>query len=120
MLPNTNMVSHSFYTQSTFRFGDYYGHIGLFPVEDDMKSHTEKVKNSDSREALRDWLEQYFAENPAKYEIKVRATQDTNTEDRLLTAAADTTGDVARAPSNRRRISCVGRGNCALPDNSDT
>jgi hypothetical protein len=74
MLPNTNMVSHSFYTQSAFRFGDYYGHIGLFPVEDNMKGHTEKVKSSDSRETLRDWLEQYFAENPAKYEIKVRCS----------------------------------------------
>lgn len=72
MLPNTNMVSHSFYTQSAFRFGDYYGHMALFPVEDDMKNHAEKVKSSDSREVLRDWLEQYFSGRTAKYEFKVR------------------------------------------------
>lgn len=71
-LPNTNMVSHSFYTQSAFRFGEYYGHMALFPVGDEMKNHTEKVKSSDSRETLRDWLEQYFAKSTAKYEFKVR------------------------------------------------
>jgi hypothetical protein len=71
MLPNTNMVSHSFYTQSAFRFGDWYGHMALFPVLDDMKDRVEKVKSSDSREALRDWLARYFAQHGAKYEFKV-------------------------------------------------
>jgi hypothetical protein len=72
MLPNTNMISHSFYTQSAFRFGDYYGHIGLFPILDDMKNRADKVKSSDSREALRDWLAEYFAEHGAKYELKIQ------------------------------------------------
>lgn len=72
MLPNTNMISHSFYTQSAFRFGEYYGHIALFPVLDDMKDQDEKVKSSDSREVLRDWLAEYFANCGAKYEFKVR------------------------------------------------
>ena len=71
MLPNTNMISHSFYTQSAFRFGDWYGHMALFPVLDDMKNRTEKVKSGDSREVLRDWLSEYFAQNGAKYEFKV-------------------------------------------------
>lgn len=71
MLPNTNMISHSFYTQSAFRFGEWYGHMGLFPVLDDMKNHSEKVKSNDSREVLRDWLAEYFAQNGAKYEFKV-------------------------------------------------
>ena len=71
MLPNTNIISHSFYTQSAFRFGEWYGHMALFPVLDDMKQREEKVKGSDSREALRDWLLEYFADNGAKYEFKV-------------------------------------------------
>jgi hypothetical protein len=71
MLPNTNMISHSFYTQSAFRFGDYYGHMALIPVLDDMKDHAEKVKSSDSREVLCDWLAEYFAQHGAKYEFKV-------------------------------------------------
>jgi hypothetical protein len=71
MLPNTNMVSHSFYTQSAFRFGDYYGHMALFPALDDMKDRAERVKSSDSREALRDWLAEHFAQHGAKYEFKV-------------------------------------------------
>jgi hypothetical protein len=72
MLPNTNMVSHSFYTQSAFRFGEYYGHIGLFPVGDQMKSRSEKVTSSDSREILRNWLAEYFAEHGAKYEFRIQ------------------------------------------------
>ena len=73
MLPNTNIISHSFYTQSAFRFGDWYGHIALFPVLDDMNNRAEKVQSSDSRETLRDWLAEYFAEHGAKYELKVRS-----------------------------------------------
>lgn len=72
MLPNTNMVSHSFYTQSSFRFGDFYGHIGLFPLSDDMTKRSEKVKSSDSREALRDWLGEYLAKYGAKYELRIQ------------------------------------------------
>jgi hypothetical protein len=72
MLPNTNMISHSFFTQSAFRFGDYYGHMALFPVLEPMTNHAEKVKSSDSREALRDWLSEYFASNGAKYEFKIQ------------------------------------------------
>lgn len=71
-LPNTNMISHSFYTQSAFRFGDYYGHISLVPVLDEMTSRNQKVASGDSREQLRDWLVAYFHSNGAKYELKVR------------------------------------------------
>lgn len=74
MLPNTNIISHSFYTQSALRFGDWYGHIALFPVLDDMTNHAEKVKSSDSRDTLRDWLVEYFAEHGANYQVKVRLT----------------------------------------------
>jgi hypothetical protein len=58
------MISYSFYTQGAFKFGDYYGHIALFPVLDDMKS-------SDSRQALRHWLVEHFAEHGANYELKI-------------------------------------------------
>ncbi|KAH7081204.1 catalase-like domain-containing protein [Paraphoma chrysanthemicola] len=72
MLPNTNMISHSFFTQSAFRFGDYYGHMALFPVLDAMTKHAEKVKSNDSQEALRDWLTEYFRSNGAKYEFMIQ------------------------------------------------
>ncbi|KAI8938146.1 hypothetical protein NX059_005812 [Plenodomus lindquistii] len=71
-LPNTNMISHSFYTQSAFRYGDWYGHMGLFPVLDEMNQSNEKVKSSDSREALRDWLADHFSQHGAKYEFKIQ------------------------------------------------
>lgn len=71
-LPNTNIISHSFYTQSAFRYGKYYGHISLVPVLDEMTSRTEKVKSGNSREQLKDWLIEYFQGRGAKYELKVR------------------------------------------------
>jgi hypothetical protein len=37
-----------------------------------MASRSEKVKSSDSREVLRDWLAGYFAKNGAKYELKIQ------------------------------------------------
>jgi len=46
--------------------------MALFPVLDDMKQREEKVEGSDSREALRDWLLEYFADNGAKYEFKIQ------------------------------------------------
>ena len=70
-LTNTNMISHSFYTQSAFRFGEYYGHISLVPVLDEMTGRNEKVKGGDSREQLRDWLVEYFIARGARYELKV-------------------------------------------------
>jgi hypothetical protein len=70
-LPNTNLISHSFYTQSAFRFGGFYGHISLVPVLDEMTSRTEKVKSGDSREQLKDWLIEYFQASGARYELRV-------------------------------------------------
>jgi hypothetical protein len=72
MLPNTNIISHSFFTQGAFRFGQYYGHIGLFPLLDDMKTRDAKVSSSGSREALSTWLKDYFSSNGAKYELKIQ------------------------------------------------
>ena len=70
-LPDADMISHSFYTQSTFRFGEYYGHVSLVPVIDEMTERSEKVKSGDSREQLRDCLVEYFSAHVAKYEFKV-------------------------------------------------
>ena len=67
MLPNTNIVNHSFFTQSAFRFGEWYGYMGLFPADEGMKSYEEKIKSSDSREALRNWLAEYIKSSGAKY-----------------------------------------------------
>jgi hypothetical protein len=80
------MISHSFYTQSAFRFGEWYGHLALSPVLEDMNNHTEKVKSSDTREALSDWLKDYFAKNGAKYEFKVSAAVQKTLPTRLTFA----------------------------------
>ena len=73
MLPNTNLISHSFFTQSAFRFGEWYGHMGLFTVLDSQKEAGESVKQSDPAGVLSDWLMDYFKGKEAKYEFKVHA-----------------------------------------------
>jgi len=71
MLPNTNIISHSLYTQSAFRFGEYYGHMGLFPASEEQKQSTEAVAKSDPEGILSDRLFDYFQGREAKYEFKV-------------------------------------------------
>lgn len=118
MLPNTNMISHSFYTQSAFRFGEWYGHIGLFPTLDEMTNRDEKVKSSDSREQLREWLADYFKTHGAKYELKVRV--DPPIPSRRLTQRPNHPPDPTRhrplPPPHRRRLCSLGRSYCTLPD----
>lgn len=69
LLPNTNMISHSMYKQSAFRFGDYYGHMMLEPVHD---APADKVSSSDPHNVLKDWLFDYFSGNTARYLFKIQ------------------------------------------------
>lgn len=59
------------YTQSAFRFGEWYCHIGLFPVLEEQKIHTEAVNKDHPEGVLSDWLFDYFKSQEAKYDIKV-------------------------------------------------
>lgn len=73
MLPNTDIISHSFLTQSAVRFGQYYGHVALFPALDEMNNKSSrKVKSDQSREVFSDWLIEHFNGQGAKYDIKVK------------------------------------------------
>jgi hypothetical protein len=76
LLPNTNIISHALYTQSAFRFGDWYGHMALFPTR---KAQTdkcgEKVGGSDDFATLGDWLFDYFKGQDATYDFMVGKTQ---------------------------------------------
>ena len=73
MLPNTNIISHSLFMQSAFRFGEYYGHMALFPVlEQQTEKSSEKVQKDQPFGVLSDWLMDYFKGGSAKYEFKVR------------------------------------------------
>lgn len=74
MLPNTNIISHSMFSQSAFRFGKWYGHMGLFPVLDPQKQNDTAVKSDHPHAVLSDWLFDYFEGNEAKYEFKVHTT----------------------------------------------
>ena len=73
MLPNTNMISHSMYTQSAFRFGEYYGHMAMFPTLSEMKQKSsDAVSSSGSYTQISDRLFDYFKGASAKYELKIQ------------------------------------------------
>jgi hypothetical protein len=50
---STNKISHSLYTQSAFRFGNWYGHMALFLVLDNTKNRADEVKSSELGSASR-------------------------------------------------------------------
>jgi len=75
-LPNTNMISHSFYTQSAFRFGEYYGHLGLFPVLEEQSKQSQTVTKNDPETVISDWLQDYFRGSDAKYEFRIQLGTD--------------------------------------------
>jgi len=92
-LPNTNIISHSMYTQSAFRFGKYYGHLGLFPVLDEQKKHAEKVEKVDPYGILGDRLFDYFRGGEAKYEFRIQLATSVlhhPTEDASIVWSEDT------------------------------
>ena len=78
MLPNTNIISMPMFTQSAFRFGDYYGHIGLFPASEAMKTAraTQSVPSDAAPTILSDWLVEFYAKNEAKYDMMIQLGTD--------------------------------------------
>lgn len=73
MLPNTNMISHAMFTQSAFRFGDYYGHMALFPALPAMEQKgADAVSSSGSYTQISDWLFDHFKGAPAKYDVRIQ------------------------------------------------
>ncbi|KAF2644930.1 heme-dependent catalase, partial [Massarina eburnea CBS 473.64] len=77
-LPNTDIISHAMFTQSAFRFGEWYGHMGLFPVVEEQKVRgAVEVGRGDGAGVLRDWLEGFFLGGcEAVYEFKIQLGTD--------------------------------------------
>lgn len=79
MLPNTHIIAMSMFTQSAFRFGDYYGHMGLFPTAPAMKSSDiadRTVPSHAPPTILSDWLVDYFAAHDAIYDFRIQLGTD--------------------------------------------
>jgi hypothetical protein len=112
LLPNNNIISHAMYTQSAFRFGQYYGHMALFPILDSQKAANEKVKKDDPSCALSDWLFDYFGGKEAKYDFKVRSLSFYTSL--FHSQGADPAGNRPSSSSYRGWKRGVGRGNKSL------
>ena len=79
MLPNTHIIAMDMFTQSAFRFGDYYGHMGLFPTAPAMKSEgiaNRTVPSDAPPTILSDWLVEYFAAHDAVYDFRIQLGTD--------------------------------------------
>ena len=77
MLPNTHIISMEMFTQSAFRFGDYYSHIALFPATSEMKqTQTQTVPSDAHPTILSDWLVDFFATEEAKYDVRIQLGTD--------------------------------------------
>jgi hypothetical protein len=112
LLPNSNIISHAMYTQSAFRFGQYYGHMALFPVLEPQKIADDKVKNDDPSCVLSDWLFDYFGGKEARYEFKVRSPSCCVSP--VYSQDADSARDRPSSSSYRGRKRSMGRGNKSL------
>ena len=69
MLQIINIMSHSLYSQSAFRFGDFYGHISPQPSHD---SPAAKVSASDPHSVLKDWMFDQLQTKSAKHAFKIQ------------------------------------------------
>ena len=79
MLPNTHIIAMDMFTQSAFRFGEYYGHMGLFPAAPAMKSQdiaNRAVPSDAPPTILSDWLAEYFGTYDAVYDFKIQLGTD--------------------------------------------
>lgn len=94
MLPNTNIISHTMFSQSAFRFGDYYGHMDLFPARKSMDK-PDKVKSDHPPSVLSDWLFDHFQGSSAIYEFRIQLG---TSPDHHPTEDASVVWDEATAP----------------------
>lgn len=72
--PNVHLIAQRQYSQSAIRYGDYVVKYRLLPTSDAQKALANKtVSESDKgTTVLKDWLQQYFAENEATYDFQVQ------------------------------------------------
>ncbi|OJJ46175.1 hypothetical protein ASPZODRAFT_142798 [Penicilliopsis zonata CBS 506.65] len=72
-LPNTNVISHSLFSQSAFGFGPWYGHMALFPANEQMKMKSNETVTKDAASGtLGNWLSEHFKDKEARYEFKIQ------------------------------------------------
>ena len=79
MLLNTNLISHSFFKRSTFRFGERWGHLALCPVLDaptKAELSIRSVLSFDPCSVLSNRLFEYLNHQSAKYEFRMQIDTD--------------------------------------------
>ncbi len=76
--PNIHPVAFEFYTQGAFRHGDFVGKYALFPTTSEQLALTERtVSKDDGPGVLSEWVREFYADHPARYDLRVQLLTDT-------------------------------------------
>ncbi len=76
-LPNIHLAGQRQYSQSAMRHGDYVAKYVLVPSSATQKALKEQwVKQEDPSYILKDWLQKYFKENEATYELQAQLLEN--------------------------------------------
>ena len=76
-LPNHHFLAYAMYSQSAYRWGEYVCKYALFPsrkLQQDLASQC-KVETDSDEDQHSKWIQQYFQEHDAEYELKVQLCQ---------------------------------------------
>ena len=72
-LPNVHLAALRQYSQSAFRHGDYIAKYSLVPSNETLKKFEScKVTDKDSEHVLQTWLQEYFIDKEAVYELQAQ------------------------------------------------
>ncbi|WP_423821573.1 catalase family protein [Salinisphaera sp. SPP-AMP-43] len=76
-LPNIDLLAHSYYSQSAFRYGDYVCKYALMPYDEDQRALAARtVTDDDSQNALSEWLAEFLSQHEARFDFCVQLMTD--------------------------------------------
>ncbi len=76
-LPNIDLLAHSYYSQSAFRYGDYVCKYALMPNTEAQRALAARPVTDDDRpDVLSEWLAEFLADNDAGFDFCIQLLTD--------------------------------------------
>lgn len=70
--PVVHPAGEEYFSQTAFRYGDYVAKLGFFPVSPGLVALKEQPFDTQTPDALRNAMNEYFQTNPAEFELRVQ------------------------------------------------
>jgi hypothetical protein len=70
--PVVHPASEEYFSQTSYRYGEYVAKLGFFPVSAGLQALKEQPFDPKTPDALRDAMNAYFREHPAEFELRVQ------------------------------------------------